>query len=113
MTCWCETNEKEKTTAISTNTANIASLGTAIEEYTAQGQLLAKEIKQLEKDIDSNKMELMEATTMRDKDRAEYVQDEKEQLVSLEGITNALSALSKSVALPQKAAHMAFLQVQQ
>jgi len=101
MICWCETNEKEKTEAISANTASIASLETAIEEYTAQGQQLAKDVKQLQKDVDSNEQELMEATTMRNKDRAEYVQDEKEQLVSLEGVKNALSALMKGVALPQ------------
>merc|ERR1719456_2057819 len=76
MVCWCETNEKEKTEAISSNTASIASLETAIQEYTAQGQQLAKDVKQLTKDVDSNEQELMEATTMRNKDRAEYVQDE-------------------------------------
>lgn len=101
MVCWCETNEKEKTAAISSNTAAITSLETAIEEYTAQGQLLAKDIKTLTKDIDSNEQELMEATTMRNKDKAEYVQDEKEQLVSLEGVKNALSQIMKGVALPQ------------
>merc|ERR1719214_504398 len=95
MECWCTTNEKEKTEAISSNTAAIASLETAIEEYTAQGQQLAKDIKQLTKDIDSNKQELLEATTMRDKDRAEYVQDEKEEMVSLEGVKNALSAINR------------------
>jgi len=102
MVCWCETNDKEKTLAITTNTAKIDQLGTAIEEYAAKGESLTKEVKQLKKDVDSNKQELNEATTMRDKERAEYVQDEKEQLVSLEGVKNALSALSRSVALPQE-----------
>jgi hypothetical protein len=101
MECWCTHGEAQKTAAISSNTALIASLETSIEEYTAQGQQLAKDIKQLTKDIDSNKQELLEATTMRDKDRAEYVQDEKEQLVSLEGVKNALSAIKAGVALPQ------------
>eukprot|EP00746_Dinoflagellata_sp_MGD_P162153 gnl/MRDRNA2_/MRDRNA2_89583_c0_seq1.p1 gnl/MRDRNA2_/MRDRNA2_89583_c0~~gnl/MRDRNA2_/MRDRNA2_89583_c0_seq1.p1 ORF type:complete len:641 (-),score=216.85 gnl/MRDRNA2_/MRDRNA2_89583_c0_seq1:22-1944(-) len=103
MECWCTHGEAQKTAAISSNTAAVASLETAIEEYTAQGQQLAKDIKQLTKDIDSNKQELLEATTMRDKDRAEYVQDEKEQLVSLEGVKNALSAIKAGVALPQTA----------
>jgi len=101
MICWCETNEKEKTEAIASNTAKIASLETAIEEYTAQGQQLEKDVKLLKKDVDSNTQELLEATTMRDKDHAEYLKDEKEQLVSLEGVKNALSALMKGVALPQ------------
>jgi len=101
MECWCTHGEAQKTAAISSNTAAVASLETAIEEYSAQGQQLAKDIKQLTKDISSNKQELLEATTMRDKDRAEYVQDEKEQMVSLEGVKNALSAIKAGVALPQ------------
>lgn len=103
MECWCTHGEAQKTAAISSNTQLVASLETAIEEYTAQGQQLAKDIKQLTKDIASNKQELLEATTMRDKDRAEYVQDEKEELVSLEGVKNALSAIKAGVALPQTA----------
>jgi outer membrane murein-binding lipoprotein Lpp len=102
MVCWCETNDKEKTLAISTNTAKIDQLGTAIEEYAAKGEQLAKEVKVLKEDVAENEQELNEATTMRDKDHAEFIQDEKEQLVSLEGVKNALSALSKSVALPQE-----------
>merc|ERR1719158_2225744 len=102
MVCWCETNDKEKTLAITTNTAKIDQLGTAIEEYAAKGQELTKAVKQLKKEVDANEQELNEATTMRDKDHADFIQDEKEQLVSLEGVKNALSALSKSLALPQE-----------
>jgi hypothetical protein len=102
MVCWCETNDKEKTLAITTNTGKIDQLGTAIEEYAAKGQELTKAIKELKEAVAENEQELNEATTMRDKDHADFVQDEKEQLVSLEGVKNALSALSKSVALPQE-----------
>jgi len=109
MTCWCETNEKEKTQANVDNTAKTGQLESAIEEYDAQQQQLAKELKQLGKDIDTGKAELAEASAIRAKDLAEYVQDEKEQLVSLKGITDALSALTKKLALPQAA----LLQVQQ
>merc|ERR1719456_341630 len=79
MVCWCETNDKEKTLAISTNTAKIGQLETAIEEFDAKAQQLDKEASQPKKDIDAGKQELAEATSMRDKARASFVQDEKEQ----------------------------------
>merc|ERR1719375_1476568 len=97
MVCWCETNDKEKTIAIKENTAKIEQLETAIEEYDAKAQQLDKEVKVLKKEVGESSQELAEATAMRDKDMAEFVQDEKEQIISIQGITNALSALSKSV----------------
>merc|ERR1719281_794421 len=109
MVCWCETNDQEKTLAIKTNTAKIEQLESAIEEYDAKVQTLDKEAATLKKDVDAGKQELLEATTMRDKDRAEFVQEEKEQVISIQGITNALSALNRKLAMPQEA----LLQVQQ
>merc|ERR1719162_597213 len=68
MTCWCETNEKEKTQANVDNSAKTGQLESAIEEYDAQQH--AKELKQLGKDIDTGKAELAEASAIRAKDLA-------------------------------------------
>merc|ERR1719321_389878 len=70
MICRCETNDKEKTLSITTNTAKITQLENAIEEYDAKAQQLGKEAAELKKDIGENEAELNEAQTMRDKDLA-------------------------------------------
>merc|ERR1719160_1532234 len=44
MGCWCETNDKEKTKAISEAESRIESLNSAIEEYTGKSGRLNEEI---------------------------------------------------------------------
>merc|ERR1719333_894658 len=50
MACWCETNDKEKTKAVTDAEAKIEDLTTKIEELTASSARLNTEIKNLEKD---------------------------------------------------------------
>merc|ERR1719253_660126 len=54
MACWCETNDREKTKAISDAEARIADLTTKIEELTANSARLNTEIKNLEKEVAKN-----------------------------------------------------------
>jgi len=51
LTCWCKTNDREKTKAIAEAEAKIADLTTRIEELTAGSARLNTEIKNLEKEV--------------------------------------------------------------
>merc|ERR1740127_29715 len=65
MACWCETNDKEKTKAISDAEARISDLTTHIEELTAQSARLNTEIANLEKEVSANQGALDKATAIR------------------------------------------------
>ena len=54
VACWCETNDKEKTDAISDAEARITDLTSTIEELTATSARLNTEIKNLEAEIAKN-----------------------------------------------------------
>jgi len=72
MTCWCQTNDREKTKAISNAEAKIADLTTRIEELTAGSARLNTEIKNLEKEVAKNQEALDKATGIRQKQLAEF-----------------------------------------
>merc|ERR1719230_77396 len=61
MACWCETNEKEKTKAIKDAEARIAQLETELEEEVAKSQAA-----------------LDKATSIREKELANFNGEEKE-----------------------------------
>ena len=52
VACWCETNDREKSKAISDAEAKIADLTVKIEELTATSARLNREIKNLEKEVE-------------------------------------------------------------
>merc|ERR1719335_828218 len=87
MICWCETNDKIKTKAIADNKALIAQLEEAIPEHAAKIATLQTEVKNLYKDIETGKQELAEATTIREKENAEFSAEEKDTMVSIAGVT--------------------------
>merc|ERR1711924_264987 len=76
MACWCETNDKEKTKAIADAEARIADLTTKIEELTASSARLSTEIKNLEKEVAENQAALDKATAIRQKQLAEFNEEE-------------------------------------
>jgi septal ring factor EnvC (AmiA/AmiB activator) len=65
MTCWCQTNDKEKTQSIATAEARIEDLTAKIEELTALSAQLNTEIKNLDQEIAKNQNALDKATAMR------------------------------------------------
>merc|ERR1711924_462778 len=76
MACWCETNDKEKTKAIADAEARISDLTTKIEELTANSARLSTEIKNLEKEVAENQAALDKATAIRQKQLAEFNEEE-------------------------------------
>merc|ERR1719345_471156 len=101
MACWCETNDKEKTKSISDAEARISDLTTKIEELTASSARLNTEIKNLEKEVASNQAALDKATAIRQKELAEFNEEEKDLLGSISALKSAVTVLSKHNSLLQ------------
>merc|ERR1719277_407492 len=95
MACWCETNDKEKTKAISEAEARIADLTTKIEGFTAASAELNTGIKNLEKEVAANQAALDQATAIREKQLAEFNAEEKDLLESISALKAAITVLSK------------------
>merc|ERR1719156_7266 len=95
MGCWCETNDKEKTKSIADAEQSIADLTAAIEELTADSSRLNTEIENLNKEITKNQGALDTATALRQKQLAEFNEEEKDMLQSISSLKSAVIALSK------------------
>merc|ERR1719407_72435 len=95
VACWCETNDKEKTAAIAEAEARITDLTSTIEELTAMSARLNTEIKNLEAEIAKNQEALDKATAMRQKELAEFNEEEKDMLQSIGALKSAIVVLSK------------------
>lgn len=93
MICWCETNDKSKTKAISDGQQKVKVLTAAIEQYSNSATSLKEEISQGQKDIAANMQELSEASAIRDKEQAEFAENEKQQASSVSGLTNAIKSI--------------------
>jgi chromosome segregation ATPase len=102
MACWCETNDKEKTKSIADAEARISDLTTKIEELTAASARLNTEIKNLEKEVAENQDALDKATAIRQKQLAEFNEEEKDALEAISALKAAITVLSK---------HNSFLQI--
>jgi len=95
MTCWCETNDKAKTTAIADGESTIAELTAAIQSYTAQSAKLNTEIENLESEVAANSDALSKATAVREKELAGFNAEEKSSLSTIASLKGAVGALAK------------------
>merc|ERR1719326_844995 len=95
MMCWCTTNDKAKTTAISDAEATIASLTAAIEAFTGASSKLNTEIENLEAELAANTDALDKATAVRKKELAEFNAEEKSSLQTISSLKGAVGALAK------------------
>jgi hypothetical protein len=95
MSCWCTANDKEKTKSIAEAETRIADLTTSVEELTASGARLGTEIKNHEKEVAANQAALDQATTIREKQLAEFNAEEKDLLESISALKAAITVLSK------------------
>jgi len=96
LACWCETNDKEKTKAIADAEALIAELTSTISELAATSARLSTEIKNLEAEVKEEQDALDQATAMRAKELAEFNEAEKETLLNIQALKNAIIVLSKN-----------------
>jgi len=95
LACWCATNDKEKTKSVNEAEAHIKDLTTSIEDLTASTSRLGTEIKNLQKEIAENQHALDQATAIRQKELAEFEEEEKDLLLSIDGLASAIKVLSK------------------
>jgi hypothetical protein len=95
MSCWCETNEKEKTAAVDLATKTIADLTAAIETGAAKSAELQTTLAKLAKAIAKNKEALASATALRSKENGEFTSEEAELTSSLASVSSAVDALAK------------------
>merc|ERR1719482_1245662 len=95
IACWCETNDKEKTKSIAEAEAKIDNLTTKIEELTAQSARLTTEVKNLEVEVAKLQDGLDKATAIRQKELAEFNEEEKDLLESITALKSAITVLSK------------------
>merc|ERR1719390_533044 len=75
MTCYCESNDKEKTKSIVDANQKITDLMSSIEMFTAKSSSLNSEVKSLNAEIAENTAGLDKATGIRTKEKAEFVAD--------------------------------------
>eukprot|EP00747_Dinoflagellata_sp_TGD_P136826 gnl/TRDRNA2_/TRDRNA2_175597_c6_seq1.p1 gnl/TRDRNA2_/TRDRNA2_175597_c6~~gnl/TRDRNA2_/TRDRNA2_175597_c6_seq1.p1 ORF type:complete len:792 (+),score=244.01 gnl/TRDRNA2_/TRDRNA2_175597_c6_seq1:82-2457(+) len=95
MVCWCETNEKEKTKAIADAEAKDKLLVAEISTRSARFGVLATEIDKLKDQIAEDTKALKEAAALREKESAEFRDEEKSLVQALTNLKNAVSVLSK------------------
>merc|ERR1719440_413825 len=103
MSCWCETNDKEKTAAVAAAKKSIDELTAAIETGTAKSASLKSTLVKLDKSVKKNTEALKSATGLREKEAAEFSEEEADLSSSLESATSAVDALSKQNAFLQGA----------
>merc|ERR1712072_717037 len=89
------------TKAIADAEARISDLTTKIEELTASSARLNTEIKNLEKEVAENQAALDKATAIRQKQLAEFNEEEKDLLESISALKAAVTVLSKHNSLIQ------------
>jgi hypothetical protein len=95
MECWCETNEKDKNTAIDTANSRIDGLVSDIGKHSGKSAELEATIKQVEKELAANIEALDTATEVRAKEREEFNASEKDMMQAIGALKNAVLVLSK------------------
>jgi len=95
MVCWCETNEKQKTKAISDAEALDKELTAEIGSRAAKFGEQATEVVRLKKQIAADSASLKKSTAIREREAAEFSQTEKDLTQSITNVKNAIEVLSK------------------
>jgi len=95
MVCWCETNEKEKTNAVSDGEGKIADLMAEMEARSAAKGELSTNVKALKVQIGEDTQSLKQAVALREKEAAEFSSEEKDMMQAVTNLKNAVTVLSK------------------
>jgi chromosome segregation ATPase len=95
MTCWCETNNKEKTAAIAAAEAMIAQLESSMGSSAARISELKQKRKETLDEVNADHKALMDATAMRMKENKEFQASETDYLEAIDAAKNAIIVLGK------------------
>merc|ERR1719326_797610 len=101
LSCWCKVNGDGKDTAVEIATTKTASLNSQIKALSAKSSELDESIKTQESEVASNKEALASATSMREEALAKFRDEEKDMILSIDSLKNALVVLEKTLGLTQ------------
>merc|ERR1719235_2970477 len=97
LSCWCKVNGDGKGTAVEIATSKISDLDSRIKALTAKSSELDEAIKKVEAEVSANMQALDSATSMREEALAKFRDDEKDMIVSITSLKNALVVLEKNL----------------
>merc|ERR1719428_1285696 len=95
MGCWCETHDREKTKAIADAQTRIQKLNADIEKFAGTSSKMSTEIADLQAEVAANTKALETATALRQKQLAEFTEEEKDMLGSIGSLGSAVTVLGK------------------
>mmetsp|Transcript_59641 Transcript_59641/g.130955 ORF Transcript_59641/g.130955 Transcript_59641/m.130955 type:complete len:773 (-) Transcript_59641:17-2335(-) len=95
MVCWCETNDKAKSKAITEADARITELLSEVEARSGRDGELATKIEHLKAEIVAQKEALAGATALREKELAEFNSEENDMTQAVTMLKNAILVLSR------------------
>lgn len=101
LSCWCNTNGKEKDRAVEIAEERIKQLTATIEELTGRSGELQADIKSTKEDVAANQRSLDAATALRRKESAQFTDEEKDAIQSIGALEGAITVLSKHNSLSQ------------
>merc|ERR1719182_949643 len=93
--CYCDKTDEEKNTAIADATAEIERMDSFLADKRAQNTKLSQEVAQLEKDIADNEQAREEATTIRDKENADFQKEESDLVTGIDQMDRAIQLLQE------------------
>merc|ERR1719331_1805473 len=97
LSCWCKVNGEGKGTAVEIAEGKIADLDSRIKALTAKSSELDESIKKVEAEVAANMQALASATSMREEALQKFRDDEKDMIVQISALKNALVVLEKNL----------------
>lgn len=95
LSCWCTTNDKDKSASISEAEQAIAALTSAIKEYTASIAELEVKIEKVKTEYNKDWEALKAATELRMSEASKFSAEEKDMLETIDATKQAVIVLSK------------------
>merc|ERR1719487_1913228 len=102
LACWCKVNGEGKDTAVEIATTKVSDLNSRIKALTAKSSELDESIKTQESEVAANKEALASATSMREEALSKFRDEEKDMILSIDSLKNALVVLEKTLGLTQQ-----------
>merc|ERR1719379_19406 len=95
MTCWCDSNNKEKTAAIESGKAKIAQLEASMGAAASKIADLKQKRTETLDEVNADHKALMDASAMRMKENKEFQASETDYLEAIDAAKNAIIVLGK------------------
>jgi len=102
LACWCKVNGDGKDTAVEIAGTKVSDLNSKIKALTAKSSELDESIKTQESEVAANKEALASATSMREEALSKFRDEEKDMILSIDSLKNALVVLEKTLGLTQQ-----------